>query len=339
MNFQKILDCKEYEFLKTNKSLGQNLILVGVAGSHAYGTNIADSDIDIRGVTLNQKSDLLGMTHFEQYVDDNTDTTIYSFRKMIYLLMGCNPNTCEILGLKKEHYLFLSDIGQELLNHKSMFLSKLAIHSFGGYAGQQLRRLQNALARDSFSQSEKERHILNSIKNAMYDFQNRYTKFTYGAIQLYVDQAEKTCFDTEIFMDVHLKHYPVRDYNGICSELQSIVKNYDKIGKRNHKKDDNHLNKHAMHLIRLFMMAIDILEKEEINTFREQEQELLLQIRNGVFQNEKGEFRTEFYDLLSEYEKRLEYASEHTSLPDEPNYKVIEEFVISVNERVVNDIV
>ena len=49
--------------------------------------------------------------------------------------------------------------------------------------------------------------------------------------------------------------------------MNHVIRDYDKIGKRNKKKDDNHLNKHAMHLIRLFMMAIDILEKGEIRNF------------------------------------------------------------------------
>lgn len=55
----------------------------------------------------------------------------------------------------------------------------------------------------------------------------------------------------------------------------NVIRDYDKIGKRNRKKDDNHLNKHAMHLIRLFMMAIDILEKGEIRTHRADDLELL----------------------------------------------------------------
>ncbi len=45
----------------------------------------------------------------------------------------------------------------------------------------------------------------------------------------------------------------------------------------------NHLNKHAMHLIRLFMMAIDILEKEDIITYRKDEHELLMKIRGENF--------------------------------------------------------
>ena len=80
---------------------------MGLGGSYAYGTNNENSDIDVRGVTLNSKSDLIGLTHFEQYVDTQTDTTIYSFMKMITLLLNCNPNTIELLGLNQEHYLYL----------------------------------------------------------------------------------------------------------------------------------------------------------------------------------------------------------------------------------------
>ncbi len=334
---KQLLENKEYEFMSTHENLGKNIILLGIGGSYSYGTNNENSDIDVRGVALNRKSDLIGMTTFEQYVDDNTDTCIYSFSKIIKLLISCNPNTIELLGLNKEHYLYINHIGQELLDNKKIFLSKIAIQSFGGYASAQLRRLQNALARDSYPQSEKEKHIYNSVKNAMYDFSRRYEDFEDGAVKLYVDKSYKSDFDSEIFMDINLKHYPLRDYKGMWSEMSNIVKDYDKIGKRNTKKDDNHLNKHAMHLIRLFTTAIDILEKQEINTYRQEEHDLLRNIRSGEFQNTDGTFSQEFYDLLSDYEKRLDYAAKNTELPDKPNMKQIEEFVMHINEKVIRD--
>ena len=337
MDCRKILDGKEYSFIRENEHLGKHLILLGLSGSYSYGTNNENSDIDVRGVALNSKSDLLGMTQFEQYVDDNTDTVIYGFNKILQLLLACNPNTIELLGLKPEHYLYLNDIGRELLANRKLFLSKRAIQSFGGYADQQLRRLQNALARDSYPQQEKEQHILNSVRNAMYDFKMRYTRFEEGAISLYVDQSNRSEMETEIYMDVALTHYPLRDYRSIWAEMNNVVMDYEKIGKRNKKKDNNHLNKHAMHLIRLFLMAIDILEQEEIITYRETEHELLMNIRNGRYQKEDGTYREEFYEMLKGYEERLAYAAENTSLPDEPDYKKVEAFMMYVNERVVRD--
>jgi hypothetical protein len=49
----------EYDFLRNNPHLGQNIILLGLSGSHAYGTNLETSDVDIRGVALNSKSEIL----------------------------------------------------------------------------------------------------------------------------------------------------------------------------------------------------------------------------------------------------------------------------------------
>ena len=177
MRYSEILNGTEYNFLKTNEHLGKHVILLGLAGSYSYGTNIETSDIDVRGITLNQKSDLIGLTQFEQYVDENTDSVIYAFNKIVTLLLSCNPNTIELLGLNPEHYLYLNDIGQMLLDNRKLFLSKRAINSFGGYADAQLRRLQNALARDTFPQSEKEQHIFNSVKNAMHSFNSSYRNF------------------------------------------------------------------------------------------------------------------------------------------------------------------
>lgn len=332
-----ILSADEYNFLRTEEHLGRHIILLGLAGSYSYGTNNEDSDIDIRGVTLNVKSDLIGLTQYEQYVDGNTDTVIYTFNKMVTLLLSCNPNTVELLGLNPEHYLYLNEIGKSLVENAGMFLSKRAVQSFGGYADAQLRRLQNALARDSYPQGERERHIFNSVKNAMYDFNKRYGKFEDGSFRIYTDKAVNPEFDTEIFADVSLTHYPLRDYRNIWNEMNNIIKDYDKLGKRNKKKDDNHLNKHAMHLVRLFMMAIDILERGEINTYRRTEHELLLGIRRGDYQKPDGTFRDEFYELVSEYEKKLDYAAYHTELPDEPDLGRVQEYVMSVNERVIRD--
>ena len=135
------LKSEEYDFLKKDKNLGSNIILLGLGGSHAYGTNNENSDLDIRGCALNSKKQILTNENFEQFTNEATDTTIYSFNKLISLLSNCNPNTIEILGLKQEHYLYISSIGKELLNNSRLFLSKKAIHSFGGYASQQLYRL------------------------------------------------------------------------------------------------------------------------------------------------------------------------------------------------------
>lgn len=335
MDYKSILKQSEYDFLRTNKHLGSNIILLGLGGSHSYGTNIESSDIDIRGIALNSKKDILYKNSFEQVVNEETDTTIYSLSKIISLLINCNPNTIEICGLKPEHYLYLSPLGKELLANKSMFLSQRAINSFGGYANQQLSRLENALARDRYTQTQKEEHIFRSCMNAMLDINQRYSNFSNGHIDLYIDESKQQDMESEIFINVSLEQYPLRDYTNIWSELKEIVKTYGKINHRNRKKDEAHLNKHAMHLIRLYYMLFDILEKGEINTYREEEHDLLMAIRNGNYQKEDGTYDYSFFRMIDRLKNRLEYAKKNTLLPQEPNYKRIEDFVCSVNERII----
>lgn len=169
---KKKLQTEEYDFLRKDKNLGNQMMLLTLGGSHAYGTDKEGSDLDVRGIAANTKEDILLGTDFEQVVDVDTDTTIYSFQKMISLLASNNPNTMEILGCKEEHYFYLSNVGRELLANRKMFLSKICIHTFGGYAGSQLRRMENKAAR-LVSQKQNESYILKSIQNAKYDFKSR----------------------------------------------------------------------------------------------------------------------------------------------------------------------
>lgn len=247
------VESEHYDFLRNDPHLRDKIILLALGGSYAYGTNIETSDIDIRGCALNRKSDLIGLSCFEQVIDSKTDTTIYGFNKLIRLLMNCNPNIIEMLGCKPEHYLYITEIGKQLLDNRKMFLSQKAADTFGGYALHQLRKLQNAL------------------------------KSNYS-----------TC-----------------------------------------PKDSARINKHAMHLIRLYLMCFDILEREEICTYRENDRDFLLSIRSGAFRNEDNTFKAEFFELVSEYEKRLKYARENTSLPAKLDIDRVEEFMMSVNEYVI----
>ncbi|MFG6394881.1 MAG: nucleotidyltransferase domain-containing protein [Lachnospiraceae bacterium] len=329
------LESDEYGFLRKDQNLGSNIILLALGGSHAYGMDKEGSDIDIRGIAINSKNDILSGNDFMQVADTDTDTTIYSFNKMVKLLASNNPNTIEILGCKPGHYLYLSAAGRELLENRKIFLSKLCIHTFAGYADSQLRRMENKAARLT-GQEQNEQHILKSINNASYDFKNKYFPYDESSIKLYIGQAVTEGYNSEIFMDICLKHYPLRDWAGMWNEMKAITSSYNKIGKRNEKAvSHNKLGKHMAHLIRLYMMCIDILEKEEIITYREKEHNLLMDIRNGKYLDSNRQPVKEFYDLLNEYEKRFEYAKNNTSLPDVPDYKKIEEFKIYINEKVV----
>lgn len=49
------LKSDEYEFLRKDKNLGNNIIILTLGGSHAYGMDKEGSDLDVRGIALNPK--------------------------------------------------------------------------------------------------------------------------------------------------------------------------------------------------------------------------------------------------------------------------------------------
>ncbi len=337
MDFKGLLSTKEYEFLHTDPRLGKRIILLGVTGSYGYGTEREGSDIDFRGITLELPSDLIGFTEFEQFEDRETDTVIYGFNKIIRLLLSCNPNTIEILGIEPEKYVIRTDIGQELLDNRDMFLTKRAAESFGHYADAQLRRLQNAIARDSMSQPDREEHIIRSVKHALEDYNRRSGESDSGVTKLYIDDAVTEGLEKEIFIDGEMKHFPLRKYNDMMNSMNIVIREYDKIGKRNRKKDDRHLNKHAMHLVRLFMMGIDILKYKTIRTRRpDDELELLKSIRDGYYMKDSV-LNEDFYKVVADYEKQFAEAEKVSTLPDSPDMNRVEEFVERINRRIVNE--
>ena len=327
-DYKKILNSPEYEFLKTNEHLGDNIILLALGGSHAYGTNTHTSDLDIRGIAIEKPENLIGYQNFEQVINEATDTTIYAFNKIIHLLTDANPNIIEILGLEEDQYLYMTPLGRELIANKDLFLSQKIFYTFGGYAKANLKRLENALARDNYPEDRKNEHIAQSLENAIADFNSKH------------DSEICTSFasdkDGNLVYNVNLKDFPAEDFEQFYATVSNTNRNYRELLNRNRKKDDAHLNKHAMHLVRLYLMCIEMLNTGVIRTKRVEDHDLLMDIRNGKYMGEDGNMTPAFYTMISELETRCKEALEHTSLPKKPRVKEIEKFVMEVNKKIIN---
>ncbi len=130
----------------------QRAILIGLAGSHGYGLNRPSSDFDYRGVFIAPKKYYLGFDRIEpkdvgwdepgifSFLDKNKDTVIYELKKVLPLLAGGNPNILELLWLNK--YPVLTEVGQYLINHRQIFLTKKIKHTYSGYAFAQIKKME-----------------------------------------------------------------------------------------------------------------------------------------------------------------------------------------------------
>lgn len=326
LKINKYINPEDYTFLNTNPHL-HSPILLGLGGSHAYGTNTATSDMDIRGIALNSKEEILLGNGFEQVVNEATDTTIYSLKKIVSLLTNCNPNTIEMLGLKPEHYLYLSPAGEELLKHKDMFLSNRCIKSFMGYANSQLYRLRQKTT-VAMTAAELNSHICKTL-NGMQDMLEK--NHSMEGIKVHLKNEQ-------IVLDLNLKDYPVDDLSAVLGVFNNTLREYRGASQRNEKAiAHGKIAKHSMHLLRLYMMCEDMVLKGEINTYREKEHDLLMSIRNGEFLGKDGKPNKEFFQLVEDYDNRLQKAKENSVLPDKPDIEQINKFLIEINERVVSE--
>jgi hypothetical protein len=92
-----------------------------------------------------------------------------------------------------------------------------------------------------------------------------------------------------------------------------------------------------MHLVRLFMMGIDILKYQTIRTRRpDDELELLKSIRDGYYMKDSV-LNEDFYKVVADYEQQFAEAEKVSTLPDSPDMNRVEEFVERINRRIVNE--
>lgn len=313
---QNILQRAEYNFLREDSRLGKNIAYLTIAGSISYGTNTESSDTDIRGFAVESVDSLLTGKAFEQVEDKTTDTVVYGLRKFFYLCAGGNPNVIELLGTKPEHILYMNDVGKKVRDNAEIFLSKRAFRSFAGYATAQLRRLQNALAHDSYPVREKNQHILKSIESMMMSNREEYS-LNNAAITF-------NLADDEILISVDAKELPLRKFLAMNSGLATMLNNYDKLNHRNRKKDDEHLNKHAMHLIRLYLTGMDILKGRGVITYRAEDLPLLKRIRAGEIPF------GDIFKMADEYEAQLQSAYKNSKLPDNPDVAKIDKLLLEI---------
>ena len=98
----------------------ENLILLSVSGSYAYGIETENSDLDVIGIFKDNINMILGFNKVDQieYKDDELNITIYSLSKALKLIIDQNPNMLELIFQDEEEILYKTDDYDYIRNKK-----------------------------------------------------------------------------------------------------------------------------------------------------------------------------------------------------------------------------
>jgi len=116
------------------------IIFEGIVGSQSYGIATPTSDIDKKGVYVQDLDSILGFGYIDQVNDTKNDQTFYEIKRFLELLSSNNPNIIELLNLPEDCVIYKDPVFDLILDRKDEFITKMCRHSFGGYAVEQIRK-------------------------------------------------------------------------------------------------------------------------------------------------------------------------------------------------------
>lgn len=113
-----------------------------IRGSHLYGLNNEDSDVDTSGVYACTKDELFGCFGYRpQVTDARHDNTWFEIGELIRLLLKSNPTVMESLFVPNNKVLGkVHPLMQMVLDNREQFISKQCFNPFFGYAKSQIEK-------------------------------------------------------------------------------------------------------------------------------------------------------------------------------------------------------
>ncbi len=288
---------------QVDRLLPEGLISLCWRGSVAHGMYVPKSepdsidDKDVMGIYIGPLEHYLGFGRkdvYEQW-EGEWDCVFYELRKFIGLLLNCNPNVLSLLWLKPTGIIYESPLGARLREHRDLFVTKKAYHSFSGYAHAQFKKMI------SFNQEAQ------------------------ALMQQLEEQLASFGIDPESCDAGHsLRTRSGQPFVGATPEMMEVVKRYR--GERRRYYSGGYMGqkrrelvrrvgydaKNAAHLIRLLRMGIEFLTEGTMHVERADAPELL-DIKRGAWPLEKVKTEAERLFRLSQE------AYVRSSLPPEPD--------------------
>jgi predicted nucleotidyltransferase len=146
-----------------------------IRGSHLYGLNTPDSDVDTSGVFISTKEQLLGCFGYKPQVSDTRhDTTWFEVGELVRLLLKSNPTVLESLFVPEDKILVKpSPLLADLFANKNEFITKQCFNPFIGYAIDQIKKARGL-----------NKKITNPVYERLTPFDFTYTFYKQGSTKI-----------------------------------------------------------------------------------------------------------------------------------------------------------
>ena len=301
------------------------LIFEVVHGSTAFGLAREGSDVDVKGIVVGPKRWYLGLASAPEQIDLSPDHVRYEVRKFMRLAADANPTFLEMLFVDERHHRVVNASGSLLLEHRDAFVSKQVGERFGGYALAQLKRIRShrayLLSPPTHSPTRAEFGLPDRTVIPADQLAAAEALLVEGATQAVDAEAVDV---SPNFFDLLMRE---RRYKTAMKGWQSYQQ---WLRSRNPKRSAlearfGYDTKHAMHLIRLQRMALEILRTGQVLVERSDRDELWA-IRDGSLTFDALEERCE------EVDRELREAMNLSMLPDRPDESFLEKICMHIIE-------
>lgn len=302
--------------------MAETIIFETLAGSHIYGTNIATSDKDYKGIMLPSKEDILlqrairtrnnasGKAEGVRNGPEDCDREYFALHYFMKLLMDGQTHPVEMLFIPSKFWTVTSPEWEEIVGFRHLLVSK-KLKAFVGYAKNQADKYSAKGERYATVEAFVKLLRVSDAKSSLYScfshLQELIDKYPKHSRLVNVENAGRLIPHLEVTgrkIDLSANiGYALNCYEWV----------YKEYGDRAKASSEGVDWKAVMHAIRITEEAVEMLRDGGI-TFPRPNVGLLLDIRNGKLQYEA--VMTYFDLLLADIAKE----SETSKLPDEPRH-------------------
>ncbi|HJL18226.1 MAG TPA: nucleotidyltransferase domain-containing protein [Sandaracinaceae bacterium LLY-WYZ-13_1] len=247
-------------------------------GSRAYGLAREGSDTDLKGVVVGPRAWYFGFEAAPEQIELGPDHVRYEVRKLLRLAAASNPSILEILFADEADHRVVTPAGEKLLAARPKMLSQRVADTFGGYALSQLARIRRH-----------RRWLLEPPEHeptrADFGLPERAVipRDQLGAAEAL--QARGALSDDELsprflaILDRERRYRAARKEWTQYRHWQTHRSPARAALEAAHGYD----TKHAMHLVRLSRMAVEILATGRVRVRRDHDRDELLAVRDGAW--------------------------------------------------------